>query len=173
MGRDPTPTTTRSATSCSPESVTTVKPSVRLFGGALQLRSETDVHAVTFVRGVNDGAGLLVAHPGEDPLLDLEHRRAHAELARRRRHLEPDQPSADDDHLAPRGQLRLQTVRVSLGPQVVNAGRTNREMRQLAGFGARRQHQRVVGQTPAAAQHDGARLRSMASQCAWHSSTTS
>ena len=155
-GLAPVPTTTMSAAIVSPLLVViAMRPS----GAACRARQrgrEPEIDAAPAVLRVDPRAGLLVAHAGEDARHHLDHGGAHAELRRRRRDLEPDQPAADHHQMLRLAQLRRERARLGLGAQIVHPRHAERQRRDLAHHRAGREDERVVGQAPAVGGHDRA-----------------
>ncbi len=146
--RRPTTTTSAATTVSFAPVMSARRPSGAVCAPA-ERRVEADVDAVAAMRVVDARGSILVADAGQDARRDLDDRDLDAELRGRRRHLEPDQATADDGEMPGRLELPRQRDGMRLGAQVVHARRAERQRRDLAHHRAGRDDQRRIGEAPA------------------------
>ncbi len=111
--------------------------------------TEADVDAVAAVLLRDHRRGLLVAYPREDARRHLDDGDADAELAGGGRDFEADQAAADHREVPRRLELRRERIGMGFGAQVVDAGRAERQRRDLAHHRAGGDDEGVIGQAPA------------------------
>ena len=119
--------------------------------------AEADIDAARAMALVDDGGGLLVGDARENARRDFDHGGCYSEFGGGRRHLEPDQPAADDEERPAAIEMRLERARLRFGAQVVDAVAPRWKHRQYAIDRAGGEHQRVIGDARARLRHHRAR----------------